>query len=156
MGFKLGILRLKADERVVAMGVSADVKDGRSYPCASRWGTLTFPRYSGTTEPLEIDGGEYGVPWPVLDKDRSTEGLLRGLRHRTIQQLPRTSAIAGPRVCDKVFATPCGSSFSAPALPAPFWQNSSNAKGILFGAVTVTPAVRATFWVSEARLPSPK
>jgi hypothetical protein len=53
MGFKLGILRLKADERVVAMGVSADVKDDRSYQCASRLGTLAFPRYSGTTERLK-------------------------------------------------------------------------------------------------------
>jgi hypothetical protein len=31
--------------------------------------------------PWKIAGGGYGIHWPDLDEDLSTEGLLRGLPH---------------------------------------------------------------------------
>src|SRR5580692_2330110 len=70
------------------------------------------------------------------------------LTHYQSEGLPSVQ----PGECDRVFATPCGSSFSAPVQPAPFWQSFSNVKDILSGAATVIPRAPGSFWASEARL----
>jgi hypothetical protein len=62
------------DEDVLAV----DLVDGRSITVPLAW----FPRLLHAT-PAEranwrIAGGGYGIHWPDLDEDLSTEGLLRG------------------------------------------------------------------------------
>jgi hypothetical protein len=79
----MGILALKADERVVDVSFSPDslsvtLRDGRVISVPLAW----YPRLlHATPEQLnhwKIAGGGYGIHWPDLDEDLSTEGLLRG------------------------------------------------------------------------------
>lgn len=79
----MGTLALNADERVNSVAFSDDslivgLKDGRQISVPIEW----FPRLSeATPEELakwELCGGGFGIHWPDLDEDLSTEGLLRG------------------------------------------------------------------------------
>jgi len=79
----MGILAISADERVkdVRVGedsLSVDLMDGRTIAVPLAW----YPRlFNATPEQLarwEICGAGYGIHWPLLDEDLSTEGLLRG------------------------------------------------------------------------------
>ena len=79
----MGILALKADERVADVNVTGDslsvsLKDGRTISVPLAW----YPRLlHATAEQLnnwKVAGGGYGIHWPDLDEDLSTEGLLRG------------------------------------------------------------------------------
>jgi hypothetical protein len=76
-------LALKADKRVASVSFSADslsvtLRDGRVISVPLAW----YPKLlHATPEQLnhwEIGGGGYGLHWPDLDEDLSTEGLLRG------------------------------------------------------------------------------
>ena len=78
-----GYLALRADERVVDVSIADDLltvalMDGRSISVPLAW----YPQLlKATTEQLknwQIAGGGYGIHWPDLDEDLSTEGLLRG------------------------------------------------------------------------------
>ena len=66
------------DIRVDNATLTADLADGRSISAPLAW----FPRLlHATKEALanwQIGGGGYGVHWPELDEDLSSEGLLRG------------------------------------------------------------------------------
>lgn len=73
----------KAGERVKGVHVSAetlsvDLADGRTITAPLSW----YPRLLNATpeerENWEIAGGGFGVHWPDLDEDVSTEGFLRG------------------------------------------------------------------------------
>lgn len=79
----MGILALAADERVAGVEFSADaitvaLKDGRVISAPLAW----FPRLLHATAAQrsnwEIASGGYGIHWPEVDEDLSTEGLLRG------------------------------------------------------------------------------
>jgi len=79
----MGILTLAADERVKDVtftedSISVDLMDGRTISAPLLW----YPRLShATAEQLanwQISGGGYGIHWPEIDEDLSTEGLLRG------------------------------------------------------------------------------
>jgi hypothetical protein len=79
----MGILALKADERVSGVSFTTDsltvaLMDGRTISVPLAW----YPRLlHATTQQLgnwKIAGGGYGIHWPDLDEDLSTEGLLRG------------------------------------------------------------------------------
>lgn len=79
----MGILALGADERVADVTFTADslsvtLKDGRTIAVPLAW----YPRLHQATpqqrKHWEIAGGGYGIHWPELDEDLSTEGLLRG------------------------------------------------------------------------------
>jgi Protein of unknown function (DUF2442) len=79
----MGILALKADERVAGVSFTSDslsvaLMDGRTITVPLAW----YPRLlHATPEQLnnwKIAGGGYGIYWPDLDEDLSTEGLLRG------------------------------------------------------------------------------
>ena len=72
-----------ADIRVKSAAIDADrltveLKDGRAISAPLTW----CPRLSQATqeqrERWQIAGGGYGLHWPELDEDVSTEGLLRG------------------------------------------------------------------------------
>jgi hypothetical protein len=73
----------KADERVKAVRfaedlLTVDLMDGRVISVPLAW----YPRLAAASpEALrnwQIAGGGYGIHWPDLDEDLSTEGLLRG------------------------------------------------------------------------------
>jgi hypothetical protein len=74
---------MAADERVADVAVSEDelrvgLMDGRTIIVPLAW----FPRLLRAT-PAEranwkVAGGGYGIHWPDIDEDLSTEGLLRG------------------------------------------------------------------------------
>jgi len=79
----MGILALKAGERVAGVNFSSNslsvtLRDGRVISVPLAW----YPKLlHATPEQLsqwKIAGGGYGIHWPDLDQDLSTEGLLRG------------------------------------------------------------------------------
>jgi hypothetical protein len=79
----MGILALRADERVANVTFSADslsvaLKDGRTISVPLAW----YPKLLHATEEQrknwQLAGAGYGIHWPELDEDLSTEGLLRG------------------------------------------------------------------------------
>lgn len=79
----MGILALAADERVRDVhfsedSLSVDLMDGRTITVPLTW----FPRLSNASRDQltrwEPCGGGYGIHWPEIDEDISTEGLLRG------------------------------------------------------------------------------
>ncbi len=74
---------ITADERVLDVTVSDDalsvsLRDGRVISVPLVW----YPRLLNATvaqrRNWKIAGGGYGVHWPEVDEDLSTEGLLRG------------------------------------------------------------------------------
>lgn len=79
----MGILALAADERVADLEITEDtlsvqLMDGRTISVPLVW----YPRLLNATEAQRknwrIGGGGYGIHWPDVDEDLSTEGLLRG------------------------------------------------------------------------------
>ena len=79
----MGILALGADERVAEVSftdatLSVAMKDGRTITVPLAW----YPKLMNATPEQrtrwKIAGGGYGIHWPDLDEDLSTEGLLRG------------------------------------------------------------------------------
>lgn len=79
----MGILALSADERVRDVRVSedtlmVDLMDGRTISVPLVW----YPRLlSGRPKQRsnwQVSAAGYGIHWPDLDEDLSTEGLLRG------------------------------------------------------------------------------
>ncbi len=55
-----------------------DLMDGRTIAAPLAW----YPRLAAATPTQRLDwvraGGGYGIHWPQIDEDLSTEGLLRG------------------------------------------------------------------------------
>ncbi len=100
----MGILALSADERVRGVRVSldtltVDLMDGRTISVPLVW----YPRLlSGTPKERsnwKVCAAGYGIHWPDLDEDLSTEGLLRGapapvgsVQHQTKRSTRRRKA----------------------------------------------------------------
>lgn len=79
----MGILAPSADERVRDVRIDDEtltvaLMDGRTISAPLAW----FPRLLDATPAQranwELAGAGYGIHWPDLDEDLSTEGLLRG------------------------------------------------------------------------------
>src|SRR5207247_1581454 len=79
----MGILALRADERVADVKFTKDtlnvaLRDGRTIIVPLVW----YPRLLNATaaerKNWRVAGGGYGIHWPDVDEDLSTEGLLRG------------------------------------------------------------------------------
>lgn len=79
----MGTLALHADERVESVAFSegfliVGLMDGRRISVPRAW----YPRLAHASEKQlanwQVCGGGYGIHWPDLDEDLSTEGLLRG------------------------------------------------------------------------------
>jgi hypothetical protein len=79
----MGTLALAADERVADVEVTEDtvsvrLMDGRTISVPLAW----YPRLLNATPEQRsnwhISGGGYGIHWPDVDEDLSTEGMLRG------------------------------------------------------------------------------
>jgi len=79
----MGILALSADERVAEVKFSDDslsvtMKDGRTITVPLAWYPKLLHATPGQRLNWKIAGGGYGIHWPDIDEDLSTEGLLRG------------------------------------------------------------------------------
>ncbi|HQW20987.1 MAG TPA: DUF2442 domain-containing protein [Rhodocyclaceae bacterium] len=79
----MGILAISADERVkdVRIGddtLTVDLMDGRTIAVPLAW----YPRLLNAAPQQrarwEVCAAGYGIHWPLLDEDLSTEGMLRG------------------------------------------------------------------------------
>ena len=79
----MGILASTADERVSSVAFASEslcvsLMDGRTISVPLAW----YPKLLHASEQQrnnwKIAGGGYGIHWPDLDEDLSTEGLLRG------------------------------------------------------------------------------
>lgn len=79
----MGILATAADERVNGVEINDDtlsvsLMDGRTIIVPLVW----YPRLCKATPEQranwQVAGGGYGIHWPDVDEDLSTEGLLRG------------------------------------------------------------------------------
>ena len=79
----MGIFAADADERVKSVELTEDtlsvgLMDGRTITVPLAW----YPRLLHATltqrERWQVAGGGYGIHWPDVDEDLSTEGLLRG------------------------------------------------------------------------------
>ncbi|MEX0716430.1 MAG: DUF2442 domain-containing protein [Planctomycetaceae bacterium] len=100
----MGILALAADERVADVkftrdALTVDLRDGRKISVPLAW----YPRLMDATpaqrKNWQVAGGGYGIHWPDIDEDLSTEGLLRGapaprpaVGETTRRTVPRTPA----------------------------------------------------------------
>ncbi|MBI1899734.1 MAG: DUF2442 domain-containing protein [Planctomycetia bacterium] len=91
----MGTLALAADERVADVAFTDDMltvslMDGRVISVPLAW----YPRLLNATKAQRLNwrlaGGGYGIHWPDVDEDLSTEGLLRGA------PAPRASASKRP------------------------------------------------------------
>ncbi len=80
----MGISAIATDARVRDVRVDADhltldLVDGRRIAVPLAW----YPRLRDATSTQrarwEIAGGGYGIHWPEIDEDLSTDGLLRGI-----------------------------------------------------------------------------
>ncbi len=89
----MGILALMADERVSDVTFSRDslcvaLMDGRTISVPLAW----YPRLLNATaserKNWQTAGGGYGIHWPDIDEDLSTEGLLRGAPAPRAPKLP--------------------------------------------------------------------
>jgi hypothetical protein len=83
MNFSASSAHSSADERVLDVqfsedAISVSMRDGRVITVPLVW----YPRLLDATAPQrnnwKIAGGGYGIHWPDIDEDLSTEGLLRG------------------------------------------------------------------------------
>ena len=79
----MGILVLKADERVAGGSFTSDslsvsLMDGRTITVPLAWYPTLLHASPEQLGNWKVAGGGYGIHWPDLDEDLSTEGLLRG------------------------------------------------------------------------------
>lgn len=91
----MGILAPASDERVKDVTfteetLSVDLMDGRTIEVPLAWYPRLLHASARQREKWEPCAGGYGIHWPEIDEDLSTEGLLRGSpapRAQTIKKL---------------------------------------------------------------------
>jgi Protein of unknown function (DUF2442) len=97
----MGILALTPDERVTEVKLTKDalsvgLRDGRTITVPLAWYPRLFNATAAQRKNWRISGGGYGIHWPDIDEDLSTEGLLRGApASRSV--LPKVPNSAGRR-----------------------------------------------------------
>src|SRR5438874_1634128 len=79
----MGILALAADERVTNVKFTkdtlrVDLRDGRTITVPLAWYPRLLNASAAERKNWRVAGGGYGIHWPDIDEDLSTEGLLRG------------------------------------------------------------------------------
>jgi hypothetical protein len=98
----MGTLALSADERVRDVrfsedSLTVDLMDGRTITVPLEW----YPRLAGASrhelENWTLCAAGYGIHWPDLDEDLSTEGMLRGAPAPGLRTEGRTRRSAQPR-----------------------------------------------------------
>jgi hypothetical protein len=58
--------------------LSVALRDGRTITVPLGWYPRLFNATAGQRKNWQVAGGGYGIHWPDIDEDLSTEGLLRG------------------------------------------------------------------------------
>jgi hypothetical protein len=71
------------DERVLDVrcddhSLVVDLMDGRTISAPLAWYPRLLHASPEQRSRWEVAGGGYGIHWPLVDEDLSTEGLLRG------------------------------------------------------------------------------
>jgi len=79
----MGILAKTAEERVLDIhftesSLSVDLMDGRTITVPLAWYPRLLHASPAQRNHWKKSGGGYGIYWPDIDEDLSTEGLLRG------------------------------------------------------------------------------
>ena len=79
----MSTLAFAADERVADVvfdhdTLSVRMKDGRTISVPLSWYPKLLHATAEQRRNWRIVGGGYGIHWPDIDEDLSTEGLLRG------------------------------------------------------------------------------
>ena len=79
----MGFLASAADERVLGVeftddALSVSLRDGRIISVPLVWYPRLLSATAAQRKNWKIAGGGYGLHWPDIDEDLSTEGLLRG------------------------------------------------------------------------------
>lgn len=79
----MGILATNADERVAAVRFTDDelsvtLMDGRTISVPLAWYPRLLKASRAQRENWQVSAAGYGIHWPDVDEDLSTEGLLRG------------------------------------------------------------------------------
>ena len=79
----MSTLPIAADERVANVAFSkdhlhVDLRDGRSISVPLAWYPRLLHASLKQRSNWQISGGGYGIHWPDVDEDLSSEGLLRG------------------------------------------------------------------------------
>ena len=89
----MGILALAADERVADVAFTADalvvsLMDGRTISVPLAWYPRLLNASQAQRKNWKTAGGGYGIHWPDIDEDLSTEGLLRGAPAPSAKRTP--------------------------------------------------------------------
>jgi hypothetical protein len=66
------------DVRVTEDTLSVDLIDGRTISVPLAWYPRLLHATPGQRSNWRVAGGGFGIHWPDIDEDLSTEGLLRG------------------------------------------------------------------------------
>ena len=79
----MSILAVAADERVADVETNEDelkvrLMDGRTISVPLAWYPKLLHATREQRQNWEIAGAGFGIHWPDIDEDLSTEGLLRG------------------------------------------------------------------------------
>lgn len=79
----MGVGALAADGRVAGVEFTSDslvvsLMDGRRISVLLVWYPRLLDASDAQRNNWNISGGGYGIHWPEVDEDLSTEGLLRG------------------------------------------------------------------------------
>ncbi len=79
----MSTLAIKTDERVEAVyftrdSIVVDLVDGRTISAPLTWYPRLLKATAKQKSHWELCGGGFGIHWPDIDEDLSTEGLLRG------------------------------------------------------------------------------
>jgi hypothetical protein len=98
----MGILALAADERVADVKFTKDtlsvaLRDGRTITVPLAWYPRLFNATAAQRKNWRVAGGGYGIHWPDIDEDLSTEGLLRGAPAPRPAQVEAPSGTTRPK-----------------------------------------------------------
>jgi hypothetical protein len=96
----MGILALAADERVSGVKFTKDtlsvsLRDGRTITVPLAWYPRLLNASAKERKNWRVAGGGYGIHWPDIDEDLSTEGLLRGAPAPRGRQIEDTNNTKG-------------------------------------------------------------
>src|SRR5438445_13056129 len=91
-----------ADERVVDVKftketLSVALRDGRTITVPLAWYPRLFNATPAQRKNWQIAGAGYGIHWPDIDEDLSTEGLLRGAPAPRPRQVENADKHSGRR-----------------------------------------------------------
>ena len=79
----MNTLDIRPGERVIDVhftedNLSVDLIDGRTITVPLAWHPRLLHATAQQRDNWQVCGGGYGIHWPDIDEDLSTEGLLRG------------------------------------------------------------------------------